>query len=80
MFDDISFDTDDDKLKWGGILGGIGVATITTGVILCCFCRNCLRNKKKEIAMKREYIQNIKQTKLCVDDEERILNIGNTSL
>lgn len=62
---DVSFDTDDDKWKWGGIIGGVGLATIVTGVMVGCFCRNCLRARSSRRAMRVMYATN---RPLCVDD------------
>jgi hypothetical protein len=66
MFD-ISFETDDDKWKWGGVLGGIGVALVATGVMAGCLCRNCLRRRAELRAASLVYKDKLKQTQLCVD-------------
>lgn len=72
----MSFETDDDKWKWGGIIGGVGLATIVTGVMVGCFCRNCLRTmtsrRATQRAMKVLYDNRAKQTVLCVEDEEHM--------
>lgn len=69
MFD-ISFESDDDKWKWGGILGGVGLALVATGVMVGCLCRNCLRVRASQRATRMLYEANAKQTVLCVDGDD----------
>lgn len=47
MFDDISFDTTNDKLKWGGIFATLGVALGVSCVMFRCMCRRCCGRKGK---------------------------------
>jgi|TARA_B100000035_G_C20864253_1_gene493234 hypothetical protein len=47
MFENISFENEDDKWLWGTILGGISLTIFTSGVLLGCYCRNCCKKKVK---------------------------------
>lgn len=75
MFDDISFESTDDKWLWGGVLGGVGVALITTGVVLGCVCRKCLRDRKASRRTKELYKENARKTVLCVDESPTVTTI-----
>jgi hypothetical protein len=71
MILDITFETEDDKWKWGGILGGVGLALVTTGLTIGCFCKRYLRRRASERAtrnaMRALYAENASKTVLCVD-------------
>lgn len=65
----ITFETEGDKWKWGGIIGGIGMTLMATGVVLGCLCKNCLKKKREEMKLREKYKDKAKTTELCVDDE-----------
>lgn len=72
MFEGIHFETEEEKWTWGSIIGGVGLGGIITTTILVCFCRNCLRRRLRERAIKNAYKEREKNTQLCV--ENKILN------
>lgn len=47
MFDDISFETDDDKWKWISILSGMGIGILTTGIMIGCYCKGYIIKRKE---------------------------------
>ena len=64
MFDDISFDTDDDKWKWISILSGMGIGILTTGIMIGCYCKGCIiKSREKETARRTRVLYNQKEIK-----------------
>lgn len=62
MFDDITFESDYSKLKWGTILGGVGLGLLSTGIVIGCVCRcYCKKINRKNNKLKEEptYSHNI---------------------
>lgn len=73
MLDDVTFDTTNDKLKWGGIFATIGVAIGTTCLLLRCLCLKCCKeNSPRKPKIKRLYINRSKQK--YVNDDDEVIN------
>lgn len=69
---DISFETNDDKWKWGGIIGGAGLAVLTTGVMIGCLCKRCLRERAALRETAALYKAKANMTQLCVDGQNTV--------
>lgn len=65
--DFIKFDTTEEKLQWGGILGGVGLTFIMT--TLCCVikCRELSHRRKEKRAIKELAKEKANQTVLCIE-------------
>lgn len=62
MFDDVTFDTTNDKLKWGGVFATMGVATCVCICALRCMVRKCCGKKvSRKPIVKMLYAEKPKQ-------------------
>lgn len=61
MLDDVSFDTTDDKLKWGGIFAAIGVTAGVSCVLLRCLCLRCCGRRRRGPIVKQLYVMKPKE-------------------
>ena len=74
MFESITFETEDDKWKWGGIIGGVALGLVATGVMIGCLCRNCLVERAQKREIRKIFEEKARRIPLCVDNA--VLNIG----
>lgn len=47
MFEDVSFDTTENKVKWGGIAAGVCGSLVLFGVMIGCYCKGRIYRKKE---------------------------------
>jgi hypothetical protein len=65
--DFIKFDTTEEKIQWGGIIGGAGLTLVLT--TLCCVikCREFRHKRKERRAIKALAKEKAEQTVLCIE-------------